>query len=82
MVKRILLLVFVLILCLPLVHFAVEEWGPKPQIDFNGEEWKARAELMTRADVNGSEGHGIFRLPQYIRRIKGGAVNVRPTRLM
>jgi LDH2 family malate/lactate/ureidoglycolate dehydrogenase len=39
---------------------------------------KAIAELMTRADVNGSEGHGIFRLPQYIRRIKGGAVNVRP----
>jgi LDH2 family malate/lactate/ureidoglycolate dehydrogenase len=38
----------------------------------------AIAELMTRADVNGSEGHGIFRLPQYIRRIKGGAVNVRP----
>jgi L-2-hydroxycarboxylate dehydrogenase (NAD+) len=37
------------------------------------------AELMTQADVNGSEGHGIFRLPQYIRRIKGGAVNVRPT---
>lgn len=36
------------------------------------------AELMTRADVNGSEGHGVFRLPQYIRRIKGGAVNVRP----
>ena len=36
------------------------------------------AELMTRADVNGSEGHGVFRLPQYIRRIKGGAVNVKP----
>ena len=36
------------------------------------------AELMTRADVNGSEGHGVFRLPQYIRRIRGGAVNVRP----
>ncbi len=35
-------------------------------------------ELMTRADVQGSEGHGIFRLPQYIRRIKGGAVNVKP----
>src|SRR5687767_3551014 len=33
---------------------------------------------MARADVNGSEGHGVFRLPQYIRRIKGGAVNVRP----
>jgi L-2-hydroxycarboxylate dehydrogenase (NAD+) len=39
---------------------------------------KVIAELMTRADVNGSEGHGIFRLPQYIRRIKGGAVNVQP----
>jgi L-2-hydroxycarboxylate dehydrogenase (NAD+) len=36
-------------------------------------------ELMTRADVQGSEGHGIFRLPQYVRRIKGGAVNVRPS---
>ena len=36
------------------------------------------AELMTRADVNGSDGHGIFRLQQYVRRIKGGAVNVRP----
>ena len=36
------------------------------------------ASLMTRADLNGSDGHGIFRLPQYIRRIKAGAVNVRP----
>jgi L-2-hydroxycarboxylate dehydrogenase (NAD+) len=35
-------------------------------------------ELMTRADVNGSDGHGVFRLPQYIRRIKGGAVNIKP----
>src|SRR5476651_1270835 len=36
------------------------------------------AELMTRADVNGADGHGVFRLPQYIRRIKGGAVNIKP----
>ena len=35
-------------------------------------------ELMTRADLQGSDGHGVFRLPQYIRRINGGAVNVRP----
>ncbi len=41
-------------------------------------EAQAIAQLMARADVNGSEGHGIFRLPQYIRRIKGGAVNVKP----
>jgi LDH2 family malate/lactate/ureidoglycolate dehydrogenase len=36
------------------------------------------AALMTRADLQGSEGHGVFRLPQYVRRIRGGAVNVRP----
>jgi LDH2 family malate/lactate/ureidoglycolate dehydrogenase len=36
------------------------------------------AGLMTRADLNGADGHGIFRLPQYVRRIKAGAVNVTP----
>lgn len=35
------------------------------------------AELMVRADLHGADGHGIFRLPQYIRRIKGDAVNVK-----
>lgn len=35
-------------------------------------------ELMARADLSGADGHGVFRLPQYIRRIKAGAVNVRP----
>ena len=41
-------------------------------------EAKSIAELMTRADLTGADGHGVFRLPQYIRRIKGGAVNVKP----
>src|SRR5258708_8043773 len=36
------------------------------------------AELMVRADRHGADGHGIFRLPQYVRRIRGGAVNVKP----
>ena len=36
------------------------------------------ASLMTQADLNGADGHGIFRLPQYVRRIKAGAVNVAP----
>ena len=36
------------------------------------------AALMVRADLLGADGHGIFRLPQYVRRIRGGAVNVRP----
>jgi L-2-hydroxycarboxylate dehydrogenase (NAD+) len=36
------------------------------------------AELMVAADLSGAEGHGIFRLPQYVRRIQAGGVNVRP----
>src|SRR3954465_1128882 len=47
-------------------------------VDVPSADARTIAELMARADVNGSEGHGIFRLPQYIRRIKGGAVNVKP----
>jgi LDH2 family malate/lactate/ureidoglycolate dehydrogenase len=33
------------------------------------------AELMTEADLQGSDGHGVFRLPQYVRRIEAGGVN-------
>ena len=47
-------------------------------VGISSPEAQSIAQLMARADVNGSEGHGIFRLPQYIRRIKGGAVNVKP----
>src|SRR5258706_6334097 len=36
------------------------------------------ADLMVRADLQGADGHGISRLPQYVRRIRGGAVNVKP----
>ena len=48
------------------------------KVDIPGEDARVIAELMVRADVQGSEGHGVFRLPQYVRRIKGGAVNVKP----
>jgi LDH2 family malate/lactate/ureidoglycolate dehydrogenase len=44
----------------------------------SADEARSIAALMTQADLQGSEGHGVFRLPQYIRRIKGGAVNVKP----
>jgi L-2-hydroxycarboxylate dehydrogenase (NAD+) len=47
-------------------------------VDIPAADARTIAELMARADLNGSEGHGVFRLPQYIRRIRGGAVNVRP----
>jgi L-2-hydroxycarboxylate dehydrogenase (NAD+) len=38
----------------------------------------AAAELMLRSDLAGADGHGIFRLPQYIRRIRAGGLNVTP----
>src|SRR5258707_1790568 len=34
--------------------------------------------LMTEADLTGADAHGIFRLPQYVRRIRAGGVNTRP----
>jgi L-2-hydroxycarboxylate dehydrogenase (NAD+) len=36
------------------------------------------AELMTEADLTGADAHGVFRLPQYVRRLKAGGVNPRP----
>src|SRR5687768_15833133 len=36
------------------------------------------AQLMIEADLQGSDGHGIFRLPQYVRRLRAGGVNPRP----
>ncbi|MEK7231202.1 MAG: Ldh family oxidoreductase [Pseudomonadota bacterium] len=47
-------------------------------VGISGAESENIAELMVRADLNGADGHGVFRLPQYVRRIKGGAVNIRP----
>lgn len=38
----------------------------------------AVAGLMAEADLVGADAHGIFRLPQYVRRIEGGAVNRTP----
>jgi len=34
--------------------------------------------LMVEADLNGSDGHGVFRLPQYVKRIRSGGMNIRP----
>lgn len=35
-------------------------------------------ELIAEADVIGADAHGVFRLPQYVRRIQAGGVNVAP----
>ena len=36
------------------------------------------ASLMAEADARGADGHGVFRLPQYVRRIQSGGINTRP----
>jgi LDH2 family malate/lactate/ureidoglycolate dehydrogenase len=36
------------------------------------------AELIAEADLRGTDTHGVFRLPLYVRRIKAGGINVRP----
>jgi len=34
--------------------------------------------LMLEADLTGADAHGVFRLPQYVRRLRGGGINPRP----
>ena len=36
------------------------------------------AELMTQAEVQGSDGHGVIRLAPYARRIRAGGINLEP----
>ena len=36
------------------------------------------AGLMLEADLTGADAHGVFRLPQYVRRLRGGGINSRP----
>jgi L-2-hydroxycarboxylate dehydrogenase (NAD+) len=36
------------------------------------------ARLMSEADLQGSDGHGVIRLPQYIKRIQAGGINKHP----
>ena len=33
---------------------------------------------MAEADARGADGHGVFRLPQYVKRIQSGGINTRP----
>jgi LDH2 family malate/lactate/ureidoglycolate dehydrogenase len=36
------------------------------------------AALMAEADARGSDGHGVLRLPAYVKRIQAGGLNVNP----
>lgn len=47
-------------------------WGvPSNQAD-------TAAALMIESDLAGQDGHGIFRLPQYVDRLRGGGINPKP----
>ena len=39
---------------------------------------KVVAQLMIKSDLVGADGHGIFRLPAYIKRIRAGRINLNP----
>src|SRR5262245_28055409 len=38
----------------------------------------AVARLMVESQAQGSEGHGLMRVPHFVRRIRAGGVNPRP----
>ena len=42
------------------------------------EDARTVAELMSEADLSGSDGHGVFRLPQYVKRVKDNGIKVKP----
>src|ERR1700756_4813285 len=42
------------------------------------EDARTVASLMAEADLQGSDGHGVIRLPQYLKRIRAGGVNLKP----
>ena len=47
-------------------------------VGVSGSDAKTVAKIMTEIDLLGGSGHGVFRLPQYIRRIKAGGMNGTP----
>lgn len=47
-------------------------------VGFPEEDADLAADLMMEADRIGADGHGVFRLPQYIKRINLGGLNINP----
>ena len=43
-----------------------------------GEDARRTAALMAEADLIGADAHGVFRLPQYVKRIQAGGINTQP----
>ncbi len=47
-------------------------------VDMPADDAATVAALMTEADLQGSDGHGVIRLAPYVKRIKAGGINLRP----
>lgn len=64
----------------PVSHVALEAFIARCLVacDMPSEDADTVARLMTEADLIGQEGHGVFRLPMYIKRIRAGGMNMRP----
>lgn len=53
-------------------------WNILVQAGLPGDDADKVATLMARADLQGSDGHGVIRLPQYVKRIRAGGINTKP----
>jgi LDH2 family malate/lactate/ureidoglycolate dehydrogenase len=62
-------------------HSALQEFIERAflAVGFPDSNAKKAAILMAQADLMGQDGHGVFRLPMYIKRIQDGGLNTRPT---
>lgn len=43
-----------------------------------GDDAATVSRLMSEADLQGSDGHGLIRLPQYLKRLRAGGINKHP----
>jgi len=48
------------------------------KVGMRGRDGEIVGALMAEADLQGSDGHGVIRLPQYLKRIRAGGVNLHP----
>jgi LDH2 family malate/lactate/ureidoglycolate dehydrogenase len=58
-----------------LQHFIAQSFGA---VGIPEQDAQTVSSLMAEADLQGSDGHGVIRLPSYIKRIQAGGINKTP----
>jgi L-2-hydroxycarboxylate dehydrogenase (NAD+) len=48
------------------------------KVGMTADDARILGELIAEADLRGTDTHGVFRMPLYVRRIKAGGINLRP----